>query len=474
MRRASAATRRAPHRRRPILVLAAAAAATLVAGASVRHLVVSLPPVRLARLSHESYERLAAGANGALSRTARQGLICTNLSHLFTAALREPKVIDQNRQTIHRMLAELRDTQFGRVQLAAFTLLELEQGGVPIEEWAAQVDPLLTGLERASFPHFLNEVIDNRATIYTAGGLAAGSAGIIAEVAVDHPHGPLLQFAADRLRRVARQRSAQQPDAYDVVLQRVLREWALEPGPLGLRLLAADLLERHASGTAVAAELQTWRAAQRNALADAAAARTPLDAAVELGNVPLVRAPETSRLRGQLWQSAWIAALTAFVGLVSLILLVVGRDVGPSEPGGRRRRWGAAGAALAACLAIGGLLAAWQPAQTDLARSFHQDAGWTWLPAAALGFALLVTLLVLAGVPGVPWRTRLARAGGVLAHLWLALAVVAGGLSWLGTRNLAGYERDLAAAHRAQRAGRGPDDGLPLLRQWDPAAGIMP
>ncbi|NLG42469.1 MAG: hypothetical protein GX547_04420 [Phycisphaerae bacterium] len=325
-----------------LVVLALAVVLSLIVGWRAWQFWNGLPGVRLARLTWPDYERAQRTADARMSRAARQGLIAANVSHLFTSALLDPDVYPARRDTLQRMLAELTDTQIGRIQLAAFLMLEMERAAAPVEQWWPRLAPVLTGLERAQFRHFLAPLEDSRTEMYEALGLRTGAARAQAEQTIGQPHGPLLQYLAPRLGTLARTRSAAE-DGSDVVcrsvLLRLLQQWVLDDGPPGMRLLAADLLAQAISDAGeeaqdpgkqsfallpappaqIAAQLRQWRAAYRTAAAEHPLLPYPLRS----GDVPELRPDSSGRfvtcLRLRMWMLGALCA-AAMVGAVALIL----------------------------------------------------------------------------------------------------------------------------------------------------------
>jgi hypothetical protein len=408
-----------------LVVLALAIVLSLVAGLQAWRLWSNLPGVRLARLTRADYQRAQREAEAGMSRQARQGLIAANVSHLFTSVLQNPEVYPATFDTLQRMLSELPDTQLGRLQLAAFLMLEMERAAVPVGQWWPRLAPVLSGLEQAQFSHFLAPLEDNRTDIYHSLGLSAGAARAQAEEIMGQPHGPLLQYLAPRLARLAQSRAAYN-DGSDVLCRRLLfkllRQWTLDDGPPGVRLLAADLLAQAitagdvpildpVAGAKVAVQLRQWREAYRSA----AAAHPPLPYPLAVGQVPDLYPELSSQFATTLPFRMWMLGAMLAAVLVGAVALTIARGEFLSLP--RRTLNYALLAAVASAFVLGGW--AWAKlggavVADDVRRLVPGTGGPPWTPI--LGFSLLALLLISTALPHPGARPpRRARAGRVAA-----------------------------------------------------------
>jgi hypothetical protein len=434
-----------------LVVLALAVILSFIAGLQAWQLWSNLPGVRLARLTRADYQRAQREAEASLSREARQGLIAANVSHLFTSVLQNPDVYPATLETLQRMLSELQDTQLGRLQLAAFLMLEMERAAVPVEQWWPRLEPALSGLDQAQFPHFLAPLEDNQTEMYRSLGLSAGAARAQAEEIMGQPHGPLLQHLAPRLARLAQSRAAYN-DGSDLLCRRLLfkllRQWTLDDGPPGVRLLAADLLAQAmtagnltgpdlATSAQLAAQLREWRAAYRTA----AAAHPPEPYPIAVGQVPYMR--PGLRQRFVIYLPSTMRSFGAALGaaLVSAVALILARGAFLRVPK-RHLNWQLI---VGTTIAIAVVPAALPHALTadDLRRLAPGVAG---VPRATLAaFCLSVVLLSLAALPrpraGSPRRARagLVAVVAVWTSMFLSLQFLLDRQSFEGSHELATF-----------------------------------
>jgi hypothetical protein len=459
-----------------MVLLCAAFVVSAVATGQLRGFWQSLPGVRLRQLNDEAYYRAMRQANARLSPEARDGLWMVNFSRDFTHALQDPAHA-AGRDTLQQNLGELDHTQFGRLQLAAFVMLDLERAGQPPADWWPQVEPLLSGLATGGFQHYLAELIAQRAPALEELGLGPGTARSESSRLVAYAHGPLLQYLTDRLDRL----TAARLDAGDesaVVCARInrtlLREWTLAEGPAGLRLLAADLLANHlehaltaAPAPELVAELRAWRAAYREAALDRPQPIFLLSEAAGPEPVP----PAYNRLLWRTSLAVWLAGATLIAGALALISAGLCRRSFLS-PIPRRQVAGL----VVAGLAVGGWVVWWLvdplSATLDLRRFGVDDTGWPRLPIFA--GALVAALLCLASL--LPARP--ARRGGLLSvavtavTAWLVLAAVLLAVSLSASSAQHTYENESRAAQDRGEitaiAGPEADTRLAGLRAWHP------
>lgn len=289
--------------------------------ARIRGLWRSLPGPSLSRVDWDAFQQ----ARSQYSQKAREGWILAIVSNHLTTARHHPGELATLLDDARAGAAMLRDTQLGRLQLAALTLLRLEQDNVPPEDWWNQVRGYLDGLERAAFDHFMPELITAEAAAFTRLGLGPGSAQRLALTRLGGKHTPLLQYLAERLQRVADElrQAGDLPAAErcERMIRRLLRQWLLAPGPDGVRLLAAELLADQldaGAATIDAAELaekcRRWRTAYR-----ARAASLPDHAPLlRIGDEPAPDAGST-HLGTWLIRIGWTAAALLAAALLGVL-----------------------------------------------------------------------------------------------------------------------------------------------------------
>lgn len=432
-----------------VLLLGAAVVLSIGGAVQLYGLWLRLPGVRWRHATAEAYTAALRAAEARMSPQARQGLIAANVSNLFTAVYMRPEPAGAYRPTLERMLGQLRDTQLGRLQLAAFLMLEMERAGTPVEQWWPTLQPLLPGHEQASPSHFLGELIDHRTGLFRSLGFGPASAWASADRAVGHPHGPLLQFLVSRLERLATAREAAADGSAEScrrLVRRLLRQWTLDAAPAGLRLLAADLLAHALDGPAadadareLAAQLRAWREAYRVA---AAPRPVPLPL-VGLREAPEPRPAVYERLLADLFRVMWAAALTLAAAVVALAAVAVSwRTMWRTSPG--RTAWLASPLIALALVVAGGawLLGDGRLGQDDLRRLGYPDLGWPHAPLAAAGLVVIVVWggpLLLAG-RATEWGVRWRRVADLATLVWLFLALTLAVCGALAAAELRGYE----------------------------------
>ena len=445
-----------------------AAVLSVVAGCQVRNLWGALPGVKLMRLDAAEYRQALREARAGMSLQAHDALITANISSLFTAAMREPDVYDTNRTTVRQMVGELRHTHLGRLQMAAFVMLELEQSGAEPDTWWRTVEPVLRGMETAKFHHHLAPLLEQRANVFRSLRFRMGSAWAQARATVGHPHGPLLQFLDERLERLAQARSATDDDSAELcrrLMRRLLKQWILAEGPAGLRLLAADLLARRLESDAgdVADQLRAWRTAYTEAAAELPVA--PHSLRGWQGPDPVAVSAESGGRA--LLALLCLAAATSVAAALTLILGVASlrSRVAPPAPDQTR-----AGVCIAGLLAFGCviyLLFDPSAADEDVRRLLAVGTGWPRTPLIA---AVLTAIGV--GLALIRPGSRLKRTFRVAAWTWLLAAVATLVAVQFAGLSLAMYEKLTYSAGRmgdyAAVAGHEPDALLDGLRVWEP------
>ena len=465
----------APARRFPSILLTCLLAAAVLTGVAAAMLVTTwhrLPAESLARLDWHAVGQTRAGLSG----KARAGFVLVVLSEHLTRGLHNPDGLPAAIEDARAGIAELRETQVGRLQLAALTMLRLQREGVPSGAWWPSLRTYLDGLEHAPFDHCLPELLEADAQTCERLGLGPGSARRAALLSLGHAHGPFLQLfvehtrgVADELRRAGDEVAATQCDH---VVRRLLRTWVLEPGPAGLRLLAADLLANALAGDGSAAGMadkcRGWRAAYRTA----AASLPKAPALLRVGEEPtgVSAAPLTWTLA---W-AAWTAAAVAGAGVVALTAAVFGLGRGHDAA-----RWrGCVAGALLAVVAISaggiGLIAgAGGLVWDDFQRADARDLGVPRLPifGATAGFVLAAAVGGFVARRGGSATERLAGVARCTAITWLVLSGVALATTVAADRLRGSYESAMASPV-AESLGGAADANeralLDALRGWNP------
>ena len=472
-----------------VVMLAAAVVLSIVAGVQTYRLWRNLPGVRVGRLyrkggaEREGYLQEMRQANAKMSAEAREALGAAELSGAFTAALFDERVLAVNRDLVQSRLSTLVHTEIGRLQLAAMFMLEMERAGKPPEQWWPTLVPLLSGYSRACYAHYLQRLIDNRREVFRKVGLPPGTARVEALRYVGHPHGPMLEFLVSRLRRVADARRDNDPESAAVcqqVSRRLLKEWVLESGPLGLRLLAADLLAREleiaatsapADQTALAKRLREWRAAYH-----AGADTRPVPAIpLSYREGPELFPADYDRLAGRVTRTLWAAGSTIAAAVLTVLALAVGVSTGAKWPA-----WGwlePMGAVLAiAVIAALVLVHALAPGTVadDLRRLGSGETGWPRTPFVAAGLVLVVMALTWLWPTRAesPLGARSMRTARVATTAWLALCVflmVFAARTGVALRDYEELTGDVTPAEEYSIIA-GTDDGefLEALRAWTP------
>lgn len=400
----------------------------------------------------------------------------------------------------HRIVA---GSHLGRLQQVAVRMRLLEQRGAPVEQWWPVVRPYLEGLRRAEFAHRQHTLTALRRDLYVSLGVDPGTACELAEHVRDwHAHGTFLQYLAERVLQIRAERE-QAGDAVSAatcrtVLRRLLKQWVLEPGPAGTRLLAADLLARDLEADArpadsdaldpIATDMRAWRTAYR-----AEVRRCPV-ATLSAHSRPLGAPVAHERLLGRLGWTTWLAGATLAATVAALALAWFWLGIAGTRPGGREILPYAFGVTV--LLGVGGAVrtVAWPDSVRAEARGLlalaveweQGDSGadaastGTWAYYRACVSALVAAGLALGGVAAAallqgrrtggkcPLRTRLgASAGGT----WLLLVLALWGATLAGEAARRDYEASTrAACEDAVAAVIGPEGDRLLdgLRRWEP------
>ncbi|HPM22339.1 MAG TPA: hypothetical protein PLP66_00435 [Phycisphaerae bacterium] len=470
-----------------LALLLAIMVVAIIGGVSLRAAWNQLPLRSLARIKPEALDGSFRAARAAFDAPTRSGDLLKIISVHINTARRAPERLAELFEDARAGAAMITQTYAVRLQLAALTMLQLEQLRVPIDQWWPTFGPYFADMQDASFSLFLPEQFAARTRLFTGLGLGPGTARRSAEIQFGEPHGPFLQYLVDRVQQLAATRQnmgdTAGADLCRRLLRRVLRQWTLDPGPPSLRLLAADLLIRHlvaettpASGPAttapaappeVADALRAWRAAYRDSAAQRGAP-LPLFGTTE---GPELAPRAHDRLRDMLGAALWIAG--GLAGSIVTALLTAWFWIRAARPGALTRRAVLFGLVLGVVIVAGGL--AWSrfalaPGSEDLRRLGTADGGWPYLP-------LLPALAALA----LPWLAalwpaargvRLARVGAGAVISCAVLSVSLPIVSQLVRTRTTQYEQAVAQAYERGEfeAVAGPDAARHLepLRAWIP------
>ena len=481
MKRQSSGDVRRPSAVLPVVILLGALLASVPAGCSAVRLWRRLPAQHVARLELQELEAAFERVNRAITPEAREALALREASRTLSGALTNAVEPDQLQPTMARAVSRLARSQVGRLQLAAARMWLLEQAGEPVESWWPSLRVLLVGMQRANLEHHQVALTEHWATAYRAVGLGPGTAYELAEDLVGHPHGPFLEFFVPRLRRVIAEREQAGDEAAAATCRRVLtgllKEWVLEPGSAGLRLLAADLLAEsleadvgaeEAEAQALAQDLRRWRLAYREA-----ARRRPV-ATLAAHRKPALAPAAHERLVARIGLVTWLGSATLMAGVVAILF---GWSWVRNREAAVGRAWLAlCGISAALLVTIGGLL--WvhlrpDSIRADLRSDFSALRYWWRHPFVAAGLTLIVLLVMgrLRASASNVKRLFSARLGAATAGTWLVLALVLWSSAWVGERARRDYERATRAAYQnpvAALTGSDAERMLASLRRWEP------
>lgn len=462
----------------PGVLLAAAAVLTAVALVQLPLAWASLPMPKLERLDANRVVEAFRAARGTWTGGALNGALLTIMSSHVATAMRQPDRLPDLFEDARGGYARVAGTSLSRLQLAALAMLQLERDNVPLANWWAALEPYFAGAEAASLGHFLPEALQANAAVYMELGLPGGSARRSAQNTVGYPHGVFLQHFSEQMERVARaQEDAGDPASAATcrrVVRRLLRQWAVDPGPAAVRLLAAELLiaqlEPRGMTTAPAAAaevvrgLRQWRAAYRE---QASQRPTPLPL-ISNSYAALPDQAAHDRLRDAVAMLAWTAP--------ALIVAAVGTGL-LAVPWLRRAKGGLRGPLVGGLLHGVVLIAAGlvyvlagPGMQEDLRRLGAPELGWPRYPWVSAGIALVGLGLVLAW----PCRAgqRFSRAAGWATATCTVLAIALLANCWLTRAATVRYETRTAelldAGEFAAVAGASAERHLQPLRAWQP------
>ena len=467
-------------------VVVAALLLSIGGGLQLRGLWESLPGPGFGRIDWDAVQQ----GRRALAGKAAEGNILNILSRYVLATRKHPEQVGEWLTDARAGVGRLHQTQLGRLHLAALTIRELEEDDAPVEAWWARVRAYIEGVDGAACEHFLPELLTAEANSYARCGFEAGTARALAQLNQGHIHGPFLQYFVDRMARLtAGCRASGDAEAAakcDRLVRSLLKQWVIQPGPAGLRLLAAELLAEKIEGAGSDAEdsgdaqlavhLRACRASYRGR----ALAAAELPALLQAGDEPL---PQIHTWLPQLLGlTAWSAGALVAVAVCALAfggLAIRGRGRSGDEAA-NKKTLGAAfvmgplvSLVAAAVIVLVGwlvLLVAPHVLEADFQRVVADDLGWPVLPIAGGGVGVVVLLAA-----GVAERVRRGTGrlwnGQQAALLWLLLSVASIGLVAASRAAFNDYERQMAAALSDDAPDALCDDAQRLLaelRVWEP------
>ena len=459
-----------------MLLLGVAATVTVINALQLHALWNRLPANSAKRVDWEAVAR----ARSAWSGRAYEGWVLATLSNHVTDARHRPQRIDELLEDTRAGVTLVHRTQVARLQLASLTLLQLERGGAAVEHQWQRVLPYLEGLDHAVFEHGLADLIDAETLLYQNAGVSAGAARRWATGTFGYAHGPFLQEFVGQMRRIGNH-LGEAGDADGAALcarvtLRLLRQWVLEPGPAGLRLLAADLLAEYIAAVdavgappTLAAKLQSWRTAYRAG----AAARPVPPAAIRLGNEP-VPAQAASSATSWLGFTIWCTAALIPVVLIGLLTIPgVFKPVSGGPHRGARRFIAATPAVLVLLIGWAVIASAPDLVHDALQRIVSDGLGWPRMVFVAGGTAILFVALSAAALTSnrKSLRSWIESAAHTVLVSWLLLSVAGVAVTVVAGRAYTAYDRALAAPWPAQTAAIADPNAAGLLdelRAWEP------
>ncbi len=468
------------------LMLFVAAVLSGVGGTILWRVWGRLPEQQMIRVGWDARERALRDARQTFTESARESLALSAMSNNFARSLHEPGELQALRQASYADATSLRQTELGRLLLAALVMRRMELDHTPVEQWWARLEPYLAGLEHQTFDHYIPDALDALEPALQRIGLSPGTARQDALNLVAYEHGPFLQYFVARLGEVAAvARAAGNETAAatcEHLARRLLRDWIVAPGPASLRLLAADLLANQLTSAAVTSSApsapsdpatanviracRAWREAYRQQAAALPLPPTPL----RLNDEPLA-GPTAARLQQHFILGWWLlAGIVAIAPLAILAYLLSLAITNPVRPG-----WGAILLAVAPTLAF--IVAGWiacstaaQFAYEELLRasSDHMHVRLPYIAAiAVLAAAVLGTASLARTLRDAPrWRPSGAFVCGLT---WLVLATLLVPAALAIERDRRAYDEALAAPLE-QRTNNLADPGalLAALRAWKP------
>jgi hypothetical protein len=475
-----------------IVAILLAAGLSLAAGLLCRSAWRRLPNLQIAASEAAKLTAAREAALKAGSREARDGFLAMLLARQAQRLGRPDFEAATAELEIGAIARNMTASGLGRLHQAAARIAALEQAGSGVEAWWPAVRPMLQGLEAAPLNHHYAAIEPLLARAYESTGLSPAAAQNLATLHLVPTHGAFLQAFASQMTRIAQHLKPSDAAASklsEVLTLRLLRDWTLEPGPIGLRLLAADLLAERLDADAASAELarslRAWtdsvRRGQRAAAADwlSAAEGVTVD-------------PDANRAarRNLVVSSALVGAnlLLAAIGLVIVVPAWLAARRGECLLPTARHLAGLEIALLAASAVL--LVALLRPdwvatdqrlllvwaAGGDAARepahgTWHASYWWH-IPVIAAGAAALLLLCRAAWCATRPRGSRIGAFSASVVRAWL----VSGALALLAVAaSIRTLDRQLAALTASARKGEaalilGDDAEKPLagLRAWRP------
>jgi hypothetical protein len=448
------------------------------------------------RMMGPTREAVSAALSAALRSGSPQVIAAYRMrlvADRFPGAIRDRTAVSQLANETARASAGTPgvNSQLPRLQQAATRMLELERDAVAVDDWWPLLEPYLSGLEHASLAHHLGDLVAAWDAAYRSLGAPHAAARRAAEHAIGHPHGPFLQYLCARLTTVTQNREAAGDAGAALTCRRLkyrlLQEWTLAPGPIGLRLLAADLLARELATprqtaadpllAAMAADLWGWRIAYTSA----AAGRPSTAAPLALGSGVEPAPADAAGALAWLWWSLWLAGAATSAGALALVLVIPAFIASRRTPPPTARDSASNGVvwrALAAAVLVIAAAALWfrlsgLSAADDLRRLWEASLGWPratlWaLPIAAAG--VLLAIVTRAGAVARSGR-RLEHAARAACAVWVMLVAAYLGVLFVVDRARAAYERATTAAMDdtfTAIAGVDASERLIRLRAWKP------
>ncbi len=458
-----------------ILLLLLAAILTVAALREGLRLAGRLPQLRISILGADTLRRAQDTVARSPDPTVRQARAALYASRrIIDAHLGR----DPDPQSLVQDLAEIAGTSdrpgLTRVQLALARLIAAQDSGAsPLDAARAAADALPPAASM-DVSHHLAPLTAALSAGYAAARLDAPTSYSLALQTSGATHEMFLQAFAARLARLG-PRPGDAPDESALrlcaALRAVLRSCVLEPGPLTLKLVAADLLARELStdpdptARQLSQDLARWRGEVRAALR-----ARPLSV-VAVREEPVLAPTPYVALLSSLAMCTWLAAALAGAALGS-----IGCAWGWLRPGPRSATIRAAASGALLVLIASGLGATlWSLAGADrIADEMRRDfSAWRHVWRHPLAAAALVLIAAYACA-----RIGAARAGGTafrrfggiltLACPLLALALLLACLRANATWNE--YNREVVAAQSdpvAALLGQGADRALDGLRSWN-------
>lgn len=465
-------------RPRAPLLATATIVLTAVAGLMAWHVVYQLPPLQTHAIAGRDVGATLRAAYQSAPPAAAAGMRMLEGGSDFTAALMKVQPIEDVAKRTTARAQQTSDSRLPRLFQAGLAMLALERLDTPPDQQWKTLEPYLSGLGDASFAHFHRNASASLASAMISLGLSPGVAAEAVEMRFGSSYGPFLQYFTGRLFALAAafsQAEATAPAAQQCrsIALHLLKQWTLDPGPAGLRLLAADLLirELRASGAGdpttqrVAADLGQWTQAYRRE-----SHRRPIGQ-FDLSRQPALAVGEYRQLRNALAMTAWTggAAAAAALLLIALSWTALGGKKLDSTTNMRGMTLGTAGGAFIVLCAMAILFRA-----DDLLADFS----WAWirLPLYAGGMTL-----VMAGMAAFISAGAVQRTGTLADRLFAIFCGSSGGAVLLAAAFLlavlyAGsaqraYDAATEVAFRDEfraMAGTSADQFLASLRAWKP------